>query len=282
MTIINNDFVLNPSGNVRAVWLDTAADLWSCRSDDLWATQTNVDLGITTATPSMLIQPSGRILMASRETSPRTGLTLRASNDDGMSYPFLSYPGAGYYPKLWQDTQNPSCPLLCFAHESANAGGVLGVYRSWDGGATWDSRVDIPPVGSQQPGVCSVGSRILLAWGLSLNFMVSDDFGASWVSKSHTTTNPVGVESSPKLWKDATDPSSPLLCFVVDATMGVGYTFRYVSYDGGATWDNTGWGPYNSELAYCGTGQVLWRAQSPISPAQPLLSSSTDYGETWA
>lgn len=73
-----------PFGNIRQVLSATDGNLSRRTSDDLGASFDAASLGITGRAPDLLIQPSGRILLATHTDAG--AITLRVSDNDGESY----------------------------------------------------------------------------------------------------------------------------------------------------------------------------------------------------
>lgn len=101
----------------------------------------------------------------------------------------MTSPGPGYYPALWQDVADPSCPLLCAVWSVASGNGNIGIYRSWDGGANWDAIITGATPGlptaqpAQRPAISGTGQRIWLAYkdtGGNVQGLMSADYGGKW------------------------------------------------------------------------------------------------------
>lgn len=96
----------------------------------------------------------------------------------------MTSPGSGYYPALWQDVADPTCPLLCAVHSVATGNGNISVYRSWDLGATWDAAITVVSTQpAQQPAIHGAGHRIHLAYkdtGGAIQGLMSADYGETW------------------------------------------------------------------------------------------------------
>jgi photosystem II stability/assembly factor-like uncharacterized protein len=206
--------------------------------------------------------------------------------------PYISYDGAQNWEVLESltalgagsvETVEASSNGMLFAAGPYNYGKV---YRSTDGGASWEQK--LYPIASggtsfavdpSNPDVVYLGLVSNTSATLNKVILKSEDAGAAWTPYDLTSVLPVGFS----VVDVAVDPDDSQIIFAV-ARQSFSDARVAASFDGGATWQNKSGNlpvnkPYNTinimdGTVYVGGGQLFGGNVMG-------LYKSEDYGDTW-
>jgi photosystem II stability/assembly factor-like uncharacterized protein len=260
---------------------------------------------LTQAMGAVATGPDGTVYAGTGEVNPGggsityEGTGLYASRDGGRSWRPLGLPDSGAIGAITVDPADPKRIFVAAAGSLYNAGGDRGVYRSTDGGATWQrvlagangftgaTEVLLDPRDRnrlyavlwdhrREPDLRTYG-------GVGSGVYRSTDGGATWQRLS--TGLPAAGPDVGRigLGQSASDPDR--LYAIVNKTSGPFAGF-YGSTDGGDTWARL---PDNAELTGSQSTFGWWFGKVWVDPRQPdhvhlagvPLMTTKDGGQTW-
>ena len=173
---------------------------------------------------------------------------------------------------------DPSSPSTLYA------GTAVGVFKSVDGGASWqDASAGLPAERAQTIAIDPTSPSTLYVGTLtpdgvdSVGIFKSTDGGASWTAINEGLIDPLTGISPLDVWSLAIDPKNP-------GTILAGSRFSEIfkSTDGGVTWQYKTFGGYQASLE-TSAFQFDPSSSSRILAATTIgLLRSTDGGESWS
>ncbi|MEH1014437.1 glycosyl hydrolase [Micromonospora sp. CPCC 206060] len=259
----------------------------------------------TQAMGAVATGPDGTLYAGTGEANPGGGSVtyegtgLYASTDGGRHWRFLGLRDSGAIGAITVDPTDPKRIFVAAAGSLYSPGGDRGVYRSTDGGASWQrvltgangftgaTEVLLDPTGSgrlyavlwdhrREPDLRTYG-------GVGSGVYRSDDGGQTWrrlaggLPAASPEVGRIGLGQSPS------DPDR--LYAIVNTTAGPFEGF-YGSTDGGENWTRL---PANTDLADSQSSFGWWFGKVFVDPDDPRrvhvagvpLMTTTDGGATW-
>ena len=212
------------------------------------------------------------------------GVGILRSKDGGLSWEELG-PSQGFRPEelyFGSLAMHPQDPDILFgaaasdAHQWALDYPTGAVYRSEDGGDSWQRVLDLPNASAVE--ICETSPDVIYAASVTL-FYRSDDGGLTWqqpgVKKGEETAywGPENIVAGFPIDMQC-DPRNPMHIFVNNYGGG-----NFLSQDGGQTWMNASKG-YTGALM----DQVVIVPDNPnlvFATARSGIFKSTDGGQEW-
>jgi photosystem II stability/assembly factor-like uncharacterized protein len=258
--------------------------------------------GWTQAMGAVAVGPDGTVYAGTGEVNPGggsityEGTGLYASRDGGRHWRLLGLRDAGAIGAITIDPADPKRIFVAAAGSLFNAGGDRGVYRSTDGGRTWQ-RVLAGATGyTGATEVLLDGNRLYaVMWdhrrepdlrtygGVGSGVYRSTDGGDTWQRLGGGL--PGGTPSVGRIGLGQAPSNPDRLYAIVNQTSGPFEGF-YTSSDGGDTWTRL---PDNEDLAASQSSFGWWFGKVWVDPADPLhvhlagvsLMTTKDGGQTW-
>ncbi|HEY0699252.1 MAG TPA: glycosyl hydrolase [Micromonospora sp.] len=269
------------------------------RFESIWPAEATQAMG------AVATGPDGTLYAGTGEANPGGGSVtyegtgLYASTDGGRNWRLLGLRDSGAISAIVVDPADPARIYVAAAGSLYNPGGERGVYRSTDGGASWQR---IRAGANDFTGATELlidprdpDRLYAVLWdhrrepdqrtygGVGSGVYRSDDGGASWqrlgggLPAAGPGVGRIGLGQSPS------DPDR--LYAIVNSTAGPFAGF-YTSTDGGDNWAST---PANQTLASSQSSFGWWFGKVWVDPDQPLrvhvagtaLLSTADGGSTW-
>lgn len=269
------------------VWKSTDANVSNFTMQKAWPEDNAQAIG------ALAITPSGALYAGTGESNPTIpsfpGDGVYKSTDGGATWRHLGLPQAGTIGRIAIDPTNPNRIFVAAAGFLFTPGGQRGLYRSDDGGETWQlvlagetgftGAVDVAinPVSPNRVYAAMWdhhrGPSFRNLGGVGSGLFRSDDGGETW-TRLQTITNPGNTElnSSPDVGRIgiAIAPSNPNRVYVIAATSnstGISGNFRgfYWSNDGGDTFTEAT--PSNNTLANSQSTFAWWFGRLYVDPA---------------
>ncbi len=218
---------------------------------------------------------------------PFLGTGLYRSIDSGQSWSYAGLDGTGVLSKVLVDPNSPNIIYVGSMGYPSHKGNERGLFRSADGGGTWQKTLTIDDstgvidlvTDPTKPGrIFASGwtrirtNKISTLLGPGSCLYKSEDYGATW---SHITSGlPDGIHSRTSI--EIANDGTLFISYVGDITEGncAGNTESlqaiYKSVDGGQSWDTVSTGTANGVV--CGLfGGMGWYFEAlKVNPDNPL------------
>jgi len=257
----------------------------------------------TQAMGAVTTAPDGTVYAGTGEVNPGggsityEGTGLYASRDGGQSWQSLGLRDSATIGAVTVDPADPRRIFVAAAGSLYNPGGDRGVYRSTDGGQSWQRVLTgvTPFTGATEVFLTSGGTLYAVMWdhrrepdlrtygGIGSGVYRSTDGGDTWqrlgggLPEAGAGVGRIGLGISPS------DPRR--MYAIVNRTSGPFDAF-YVSADGGDTWTPA---PENGQLRASQSTFGWWFGKIWVDPDDPLrahvagvpLMTTRDGGQTW-